>query len=185
MKISKVSIVSPIRHLSAKAKVATNSVDNKAALALVATAAATSAIAGIEIANIREKLTQNGYKEGHFESMVPSAISQPQADEIFKKYGEYTDSLLELKKGKLSKADIKNFSNFINTNPKLGKKMFEENFNTLLNTFLILKSNIKFKNINKIFAQNTEMMKMVDNIVSQDMSPDFMNTLKIGKTVLH
>ena len=38
-----------------------------------------------------------------------------------------------------------------------------------------------FRNINKLFSQNTDMMKMVDNIVSQDMSPDFMNTLKNWK----
>lgn len=136
---------------------------------------------GVGMAALKDKLVESGYRADAQNGMKPVRIPRAQQEEIVRTYAEYSDEFIKKREETLSKKDINKFLEFININPKLGKKMFNEHFNKLLNTFLLLKDNRGFNELNNIFNKNKPTMKVIDNLVSGNFSPETIKTVKNWK----
>lgn len=158
--------------------------------AVISTAAA-SAIAAVSLVKpfeisekiVKEKLTQKGYQKNSEGNLCILRLSDEQKNKIYQRYGDkYTQSLVwKIENEELEPKDLKNFTDFINIDKKLGKEMFDKHFDNLYNTYLILKSQNRFGNINEKFKNNKDIYKLVYNIVTADFDKELVDNINKWK----
>ncbi|MBR1754647.1 hypothetical protein IJ732_07420 [bacterium] len=119
---------------------------SSAAASAIAAATLVNAQEEVNEKNILKKLAKIGYKESQYGTYKRN----PQPQERLKLYEEihgrgsdvYLDNVTYF-----TKENVKDFENFLNIDPKLGKKMFNKHFENLVNVFCNLKFNTKLQTV--------------------------------------
>ena len=129
----------------------------------------------ISAQDIEKKLVECGFKK-EFETLEMQYLPNEYSDSIREKYGLYAENIIKNRfNKKFSREEIQRFSNFINTNAELGKKMFNNNFDKLLDVYITLSKHPNFHTTKELFSKDKNLLKMIDNLVSEDLSPEFMD----------
>ncbi|MBR1754234.1 hypothetical protein IJ732_05290 [bacterium] len=152
---------------------------------LISSAAASAVIAaslvkpqGVSVADIENKLIKKGYQKNDDECLE-IALNDAQKERIEKKYGDSYASFVIWNQNatEFSKKDIEDFSEFINIDKKLGSEMFNKHFDDLVDTYIILKCQNRFVNLNDKIKKNPDMFKLIYNVVTTDLNKDYANAV--------
>lgn len=128
---------------------------------------------------IEKKLVQKGFIKNDEDNYVIKKLSDEQKERINKRYGENNARHLfwGYENNEIEPSDLKKFKDFIDIDKKLGSDMFNNHFDNLLDTYLILKTQNRFCNINNQFNDNPDKYKIVYNIIKTDFDDGLIENL--------
>lgn len=182
MKVAPVSVNYIHNIKPAKIKNISKSVVNNKALMSTAAASAVAAAALVKPAtkeitlnDIEKKFTENGYTKGVAKDennkeypYLIKTFNENEKTSLKEKYGDFYEHHMGMVEEPLYEYDLDNMKNFLNIDKKRGKKIFNENFDDFLHTFLLIKNNGRLRVINEDRDKN--LFTCVANIAENPMN---------------
>lgn len=175
MKVSP-KYVEMVGSIPKNARVAETTVSNPVKAAGLVSAVAASALAAsamlnpeITVNGIENKLLKSGYQKDENGNLIKKFTPQ-QKEELEKKYGYPHKNFVKLYETPLKPQDLKEFKEFAEINKEKGKKLYNNHFDNLFLTYLIMKNNGMISSFQADCQNNKDNYTLVENIVKSNPS---------------
>ena len=174
MRIEPVKIYHNSNIPKAVKKTVSNPLQKKSLMISSAGASAIAAAAMIKNApkeitpeDIEKKFTEHGYIKNEYDAYSLQNLSDENLSRIKNKYGKiYSDHIRwKYQMSEFDSDDIKKLNQFLNIDKKTGRKILNENFDDLMDTYMTLTASPVF-NLNSKISQNKELYTLITNVIT-------------------